>query len=358
MEPNNKHILYNLGLQTLPPIKIEANQPPHPTSDPAFPILAIAVLSMMATAFLLASYYIFVTKCCSNWHQLNPLRRFPILLGARQNEDSFIVLSPTMWNRGLHESIIRGIPTFQFKGGEVEDTSFFGCVVCLNVFQVQDTIRVLPNCSHAFHLDCIDIWLQSNTNCPLCRTGISGTTRCPIDHVIAPSSSPQGSDQLFSNSLMGSDEDFVVIELGEKEEEEEEDQQVLFPRRQQQRNDSGKALLQTRGLASPKKMEHKVGKMKVRKCHHGSIMGDECIDVRDKDDRFSIQPIRRSFSWDSADDRQLCLTVQTIIRQSRPHSEVSSSGVSDSRVRRSLFPFRQGRVSRNAVVLPAECDLH
>lgn len=350
MEPNYKHV-YNLGPQPLPPIKILANQLPHPTSDSAFPILAIAVLSIMAIAFLLASYYILVTKCCSNWHQLNLLRRFSVLQ-AQQNEDSFIVFSPTMWNRGLHESIIRGIPTFQFKGGEVENRSVFGCVVCLNEFQVHDTLRVLPNCSHAFHLDCIDIWLQSNANCPLCRTSISGTIRCPIDHIIAPSSSPQASDdQLFSNSLMGSDEDFVVIELGEEEDH------VLFPQRQQERNDSGEVLVQTKGLQSPRKVEHKVGKAKLRKCHHGSIMGDECIDVREKDDQFSIQPIRRSFSWDSAADRQLYLTVQAIInQQSKPNSEVSTSGVSDSRVRRSFFPFRQGRVSKNAV-LPTECDL-
>ncbi|OMO78462.1 hypothetical protein CCACVL1_14370 [Corchorus capsularis] len=38
------------------------------------------------------------------------------LFRARQDEDTFIALSPTMWiNRGLDESVIRDIPTFQFK---------------------------------------------------------------------------------------------------------------------------------------------------------------------------------------------------------------------------------------------------
>ncbi|KAF3436166.1 hypothetical protein FNV43_RR23258 [Rhamnella rubrinervis] len=345
MAPNHKNF-YNLGLRALPPIKNHENpnrQPPHdPTPDSAFPLLAIVVLSIMATVFLLASYYIFVTKCCSNWHhQLNLLRRIS-MLRARQNEDSFIVFSPTTWhNRGLHESIIRGIPTFQFKGGDMEERSVFGCVVCLNEFQIHDTLRVLPNCSHAFHLDCIDIWLQSNASCPLCRTSISGTIRYPIDHIIAPSSSPQDSDhQLYSNNLMGSEEDFVVIELGEEDE-------VTFPQRQ-----SRQVLVQPRSQ-SPRKMEQKVGKIKGKKCHHGSIMGDECIDVRDKDDQFSIQPIRRSFSWDSAADRQLYLTVQAIVQhKSRPCSEVSTSGgVSDNRATKTFFPFRQGRL------FSTECDL-
>ncbi|MCI06741.1 RING-h2 finger protein ATL16-like, partial [Trifolium medium] len=72
-------------------------------------------------------------------------------------------------------------------------------------------LKVLPNCSHHFHLDCINIWLQTNANCPLCRTSIAGNTQFPTNHIIpAPSSSPQDS-QLLSN--IGSDEDYVVIEL-------------------------------------------------------------------------------------------------------------------------------------------------
>ncbi|GMN48966.1 hypothetical protein TIFTF001_018135 [Ficus carica] len=296
----------------------------------------------MGTAFLLACYYIFVVKCCSNWHQLNPLRRFSILIRSRQDDhDSFIALSPAMWNRGLDESVIRELPTFQFKGGEMEERSVFGCVVCLNEFQVQDTLRVLPNCNHAFHLDCIDIWLQSNGNCPLCRTSIAGTIRYPIDHIIAPSSSPQEL-QLYSDSLIGSDEDFVVIELGGDQDGE------MFPQRQQEGSNSYREDPVSRTF-SPRKTEQKV---KVKKCHHVSIMGDECIDVRDhKDDQFCIQPIRRSFSWDSATDRQLHSTVREIIQKNmRPLSEVSTSEVCDGRIRRSFFPFRLGRSSRNAVV--------
>jgi E3 ubiquitin-protein ligase RNF38/44 len=320
---------------------------PNPTSESAFPILAIAVLCIMATAFLLVGYYIFVTKCCSNWHQDN-LRRWFSVLQARQSEDPFIAFSPTLWNHGLDESVIREIPAFQFKR-EGDQARGVCCVVCLNEFQEQDMLRVLPKCSHAFHLDCIDIWLQSNANCPICRSSISGTSRCRIDHIIAPSSSPQDS-QLLSSSLMGSDEDFVVIELGGEDE-------ITLPQMQQERTDSvlEVPVLQPRSH-SPRKLEKKPGNLKARKFHHVSIMGDECIDVRKKDDQFSIQPIRRSFSMDSAADRQLYLTVQAIIQQNQNQSEVSTSEDCDSRGRRSFFPFRHCRGSRNAI-LPTECEL-
>ncbi|XVF71984.1 hypothetical protein PTKIN_Ptkin12aG0084400 [Pterospermum kingtungense] len=353
MAPNYRHFYY-FGIQALPPIKDEQNptyQPPLPSSDNAFPLLAVAVLSIMVTGLLLVSYYMFVSKCCSsNWHQLNLLRRIS-LFRARQEGDTFIAFSPTMWNRGLDESVIREIPTFQFKR-ESDERSIYGCVVCLNEFQEHDMLRVLPNCSHSFHLDCIDIWLQSNANCPLCRTSISGTTRYPINQIIAPSSSPQDS-QPYTDSLMSGDEDFVVIELGG------EDAGALLPHRQQETDNSRETLMQLQTRArgqSPKKLEHKPGYSKSRKHHHLSIMGDECINVRHKDDHFSIQPIRRSFSLDSAVDRQLYLSVQAIVQQNRHPGEVNATEECSNRDRRCLFPFRHDRRPRNAV-LPVEFDL-
>lgn len=45
----------------------------------------------------------------------------------------------------------------------------FDCAVCLCEFSEKDKLRLLPMCSHAFHISCIDTWLLSNSTCPLCR---------------------------------------------------------------------------------------------------------------------------------------------------------------------------------------------
>lgn len=45
----------------------------------------------------------------------------------------------------------------------------FDCAVCLCEFSENDKLRLLPTCSHAFHINCIDTWLLSNSTCPLCR---------------------------------------------------------------------------------------------------------------------------------------------------------------------------------------------
>lgn len=73
---------------------------------------------------------------------------------------------------GLPESVIDSIAVFKFKRGEgLIDGS--DCSVCLSEFEEDETLRLLPKCSHAFHVPCIDTWLRSHKNCPVCRAPIT-----------------------------------------------------------------------------------------------------------------------------------------------------------------------------------------
>ncbi|XP_019185877.1 PREDICTED: E3 ubiquitin-protein ligase RING1-like [Ipomoea nil] len=81
---------------------------------------------------------------------------------------------------GLPDAVIESISVFKYKREEglTEGTD---CSVCLTEFQEDERLRLLPKCSHAFHVPCIDTWLRSHKNCPLCRAPIITETTNVVD---------------------------------------------------------------------------------------------------------------------------------------------------------------------------------
>lgn len=127
--------------------------------------LVVGILGIVCLIVLVFIYYKFFSKYCTDCDV--GLRRNRSRVQFREN---FLVHDLEAW-RGLSESAIRIIPVFDFK----EKTAHFqgkDCAVCLSAFDESDKLRVLPNCGHGFHLPCIDLWLQSHANCPLCRANI------------------------------------------------------------------------------------------------------------------------------------------------------------------------------------------
>ncbi|XP_059139474.1 mucin-2-like isoform X2 [Physella acuta] len=45
------------------------------------------------------------------------------------------------------------------------------CTICLSEFETGEDVRRLP-CMHLFHSECVDQWLSTNKNCPICRVDI------------------------------------------------------------------------------------------------------------------------------------------------------------------------------------------
>ncbi|CAN6252997.1 unnamed protein product [Urochloa humidicola] len=82
---------------------------------------------------------------------------------------------------GVDQAFIDALPVFLYRNvvgatgkGEADGDGKdpFDCAVCLCEFADDDQLRLLPNCSHAFHLECIDTWLLSHSTCPLCRRSL------------------------------------------------------------------------------------------------------------------------------------------------------------------------------------------
>ncbi|KAK4786847.1 hypothetical protein SAY86_010680 [Trapa natans] len=79
---------------------------------------------------------------------------------------------------GLDSAVIATLPVFKFKGAASAATAADpgeealgpDCAVCLSFLEDEDMVRLLPNCSHIFHAECIDKWFSLHTTCPICRT--------------------------------------------------------------------------------------------------------------------------------------------------------------------------------------------
>ncbi|CAE5967528.1 unnamed protein product [Arabidopsis arenosa] len=71
-------------------------------------------------------------------------------------------------SRGLDPNVIKSLPIFTFSDETHKDP--IECAVCLSEFEESESGRVLPNCKHTFHVDCIDMWFHSHSTCPLCRS--------------------------------------------------------------------------------------------------------------------------------------------------------------------------------------------
>ncbi|KAG6410513.1 hypothetical protein SASPL_128574 [Salvia splendens] len=94
---------------------------------------------------------------------------------------------------GLDQSFIDTLPVFNYKAIiGVKDP--FDCAVCLSEFEGEDTLRLLPKCSHAFHVDCIDTWLLSHSTCPICRASLEqefGICCSPVIRVLESENSAE-----------------------------------------------------------------------------------------------------------------------------------------------------------------------
>ncbi|KAK9280997.1 hypothetical protein L1049_003888 [Liquidambar formosana] len=71
------------------------------------------------------------------------------------------------------------VSAFNYKKGVgtiEEENSEISCVVCLLGFEDGDDVKQLQRCNHSFHAPCIDMWLYSHSNCPVCRAPVHPLT--------------------------------------------------------------------------------------------------------------------------------------------------------------------------------------
>ena len=80
---------------------------------------------------------------------------------------------------GATEAEINRCPSRTLKPGDdlLRPTSRLGqeqqCSICLERYQIGETVRTIP-CFHTFHCSCIDPWLATKSECPICKHSAIG----------------------------------------------------------------------------------------------------------------------------------------------------------------------------------------
>ncbi|KAL5575305.1 hypothetical protein UlMin_017004 [Ulmus minor] len=114
---------------------------------------------------------------------------------------------------GLTPSAIASIPQFVYNSkDDQEHSEAIECSVCLSSVKEGAMVRLLPNCKHMFHVECIDMWLGSNTTCPICRAEVEPKEQSGSNPVVPvqPTAPPveeslaHGSAQIEKGSGSGS----------------------------------------------------------------------------------------------------------------------------------------------------------
>ncbi|KAK9055256.1 hypothetical protein SSX86_026338 [Deinandra increscens subsp. villosa] len=139
-----------------PPPTSPPPPPPPPHNFPLKPSMTI-VVGVLTTIFSLTFLLLLYAKHCRRSSNHN---RYP--------PAGELIRSTDRDNSGIDRTIIESLPVFRF-GSLSGQKDGLECAVCLSVFDPSEVLRLLPKCKHAFHVECVDTWLDAHSTCPLCR---------------------------------------------------------------------------------------------------------------------------------------------------------------------------------------------
>jgi len=81
------------------------------------------------------------------------------------------------------------------------------CPICLTEFVEGEKVRVLPECCHNFHADCIDAWVVSNPSCPSCRHSLHHVVVEKSLGVVQPAAETTQGAQMHGNESVRENHD-------------------------------------------------------------------------------------------------------------------------------------------------------
>ncbi|XP_009361276.3 E3 ubiquitin-protein ligase RHA2A-like [Pyrus x bretschneideri] len=127
-------------------------------------------------------YYSFmITLRGDQYHKL-PGISYSDRVVLQDHNNLFLEVTPSPWLVPLPvhciaESVKNQLPGVQNRGGKTQDSDYGShtdtCTVCMDKVEGGQRVRELSNCSHVFHKECLDAWIdEGQFTCPLCRSNL------------------------------------------------------------------------------------------------------------------------------------------------------------------------------------------
>ncbi|XP_017969386.1 PREDICTED: E3 ubiquitin-protein ligase ATL6 [Theobroma cacao] len=151
-------------------VVVAAAQPTAPPRGDSYglyshfdPSMAIVVMVLVCAFFFVGFLSIYIRQC----NESNAIATASAVAAASSGERSR--------RKGLDSAVIESFPVFIYSC--VKDLKMgkgaLECAVCLSEFEDDEALRLIPKCSHVFHPDCIDAWLEYHVTCPVCRAKLT-----------------------------------------------------------------------------------------------------------------------------------------------------------------------------------------
>ncbi|XP_057726581.1 RING-H2 finger protein ATL11-like [Arachis stenosperma] len=133
----------------------------------------VAIMIIIVFMFLLSAFISLYSRHCTRRPARVQSRRLNIAMVADELNDRRSHSECV----GLSQETIETFPTCLYSSvkGHKIGTCALACAVCISEFEDQETLRLIPKCSHVFHPTCIDAWLASHSTCPVCRADLDPT---------------------------------------------------------------------------------------------------------------------------------------------------------------------------------------
>ncbi|XP_010415974.1 PREDICTED: RING-H2 finger protein ATL3 [Camelina sativa] len=96
----------------------------------------------------------------------------PLITRRQRRRFIFVPGQDAQSNTGLSAFELSSLPIVFFRQDSCKDG--LECSICLSELVKGDKARLLPKCNHSFHVECIDMWFQSHSTCPICRNTVLG----------------------------------------------------------------------------------------------------------------------------------------------------------------------------------------